>query len=189
MEIVETEIPGVYLIRLAAREDERGYFMRTYDREIFARHGLETEWVQENQSRSVIQGTLRGLHFQRGQAAETKLVRVLSGSVLDVAVDIRKGSPTFGRHVCAELSAENRTALYIPRGFAHGFCTLAPNSVVSYKVDNFYSPELEGGLLWSDPLLNIRWPMPGEPACLSEKDKTWPALAGLEPVDPAAFRK
>ena len=189
MDIAETEIQGVYLVRLAAREDDRGYFMRTYDRKIFERHGLETEWVQKNQSLSVIQGTLRGLHFQRGAAAETKLVRVLSGRIFDVAVDIRKDSPTYGRHVSAELSAENRTALYIPRGFAHGFCTLEANSLVSYKVDNFYSPELEGGLLWDDPSLNIRWPMPDEPACLSEKDKTWPGLAGLDPVDPAAFRK
>lgn len=189
MEILETDIEGVFLIRLAAREDERGYFMRTYDREIFLQRGLQTQWVQENQSLSVLQGTLRGLHFQRGEAAETKLVRVLSGSVLDVAVDIREGSPTFGRQVSAELSAENRTALYIPRGFAHGFCTLAPNSVVSYKVDNFYNPGLEGGLLWSDPALEIPWPLTGDPVCISGKDKTWPTLAGLEPVRLSAFSK
>lgn len=156
--------------------------MRTYDQEIFLRHGLQTQWVQENQSLSVLQGTVRGLHFQRGEAAETKLVRVLSGRVLDVAVDVRDGSSTFGRHVCAELSADNRTALYIPRGFAHGFCTLEPHSIVSYKVDNFYNPDLEGGLLWNDPALEIFWPLSSGPACISEKDKKWPLLENLDTV-------
>jgi dTDP-4-dehydrorhamnose 3,5-epimerase len=189
IEIIETKILGVYIIKLAAKDDERGYFLRTYDRDIFARYGLQTEWVQENQSMSVVKSTLRGLHFQKGEAAETKLVRVLSGSVIDVAVDIRKDSPTFGQHVSVELSAQNQTALYISRGFAHGFCTLAPNSVVSYKVDNFYNPALEAGLLWSDPSVNIQWPFTGEPSCVSGKDSKWPLLKDLVPVEPANWSK
>ena len=189
IEIIETKILGVYIIKLAAKDDERGYFLRTYDRDIFARYGLQTEWVQENQSMSVVKSTLRGLHFQKGEAAETKLVRVLSGSVIDVAVDIRKDSPTFGQHVSVELSAQNQTALYISRGFAHGFCTLAPDSVVSYKVDNFYNPALEAGLLWSDPSVNIQWPFTGEPSCVSGKDSKWPLLKDLVLVEPANWSK
>ena len=189
IEIIETNISGIYIIKLAAKDDERGYFLRTYDRDIFARYGLQTEWVQENQSMSVVKSTLRGLHFQTGEAAETKLVRVLSGSVIDVAVDIRKDSPTFGQHVSIELSAQNQTALYISRGFAHGFCTLAPDSVVSYKVDNFYNPALEAGLLWSDPSVNIQWPFTGEPSCVSGKDSKWPLLKNLVPVEPANWSK
>lgn len=189
IEIIETNISGIYIIKLAAKDDERGYFLRTYDRDIFARYGLQTEWVQENQSMSVVKSTLRGLHFQTGEAAETKLVRVLSGSVIDVAVDIRKDSPTFGQHVSIELSAQNQTALYISRGFAHGFCTLAPDSVVSYKVDNFYNPALEAGLLWSDPSVNIQWPFTGEPSCVSGKDSKWPLLKDLVPVEPANWSK
>jgi dTDP-4-dehydrorhamnose 3,5-epimerase len=189
IEIIETNISGIYIIKLAAKDDERGYFLRTYDRDIFARYGLQTEWVQENQSMSVVKSTLRGLHFQTGEAAETKLVRVLSGSIIDVAVDIRKDSPTFGQHVSIELSAQNQTALYISRGFAHGFCTLAPDSVVSYKVDNFYNPALEAGLLWSDPSVNIQWPFTGEPSCVSGKDSKWPLLKNLVPVEPANWSK
>lgn len=183
MKIISTGIEGIFLVQLLLREDERGYFMRTYDCTIFAQHGLQTDWVQENQSLSVLPGTVRGLHFQRGASAETKLVRVLAGKILDVAVDIRKNSPTYGQHVAAELSADNKTALYIPRGCAHGFCTMEPNSIVSYKVDNFYAPELEGGLLWNDKSLAIPWPLAGEPACLSDKDARWPRLAELDPVD------
>jgi len=183
MKIISTGIEGVFLVQLLPREDERGYFMRTYDCTIFAQLGLQTDWVQENQSLSVFSGTVRGLHFQRGAAAETKLVRVLAGAILDVAVDVRKNSPTYGRHVAAELSARNNTALYIPRGFAHGFCTMESDSIVSYKVDNPYTPELEGGLLWCDESLEIAWPLTDAPACLSDKDALWPCLDELEPVD------
>jgi dTDP-4-dehydrorhamnose 3,5-epimerase len=177
MQITPSALDPVLVVQLAPRGDDRGYFMRTYDEAIFRAQGLQTVWVQENQSLSALAGTLRGLHFQKGEAAETKLVRVLQGRVLDVAVDIRPGLPTFGRHVAVELSADNHRALYIPRGFAHGFLTLEPDSLVAYKVDNFYSPEHESGLRWNDPALGIPWPLAAaEPACLSDKDSQWPLM-------------
>ena len=183
MLITPTALNPVMLVELSPRGDDRGYFMRTYDEEIFFRHGLQTRWVQENQSLSVVAGTLRGLHFQRGSAAETKFVRVLRGRIWDVAVDIREGSPTFGQYVGEELSAANNLALYIPRGFAHGFFTLESDCLVAYKVDNVYSAADEGGLRWNDPALSIPWPI-GDgttPACISDKDATWPLLSGTDP--------
>ncbi len=183
MLIKPTALDPVLLVELSPRGDERGYFMRTYDEEIFSRQGLQTRWVQENQSLSAIAGTLRGLHFQRGAGAETKFVRVLRGRIWDIAVDIREGSPTFGRHVAAELSAANNHALYIPRGFAHGFLTLESDCLVAYKVDNFYSPSDEGGLRWNDPALGIPWPIgDGAPSCISDKDAAWPLLGGTDPA-------
>jgi len=184
MNFAPLAIPGVWEITLQPRGDARGYFMRTYDEKFYADHGLVTEWVQENQSLSTEVGIVRGLHFQRGESAETKLVRALEGRVLDVVVDIRRGSPTFGQHVAVELSAENKNAIYVPRGFAHGFCVMETPAVVAYKVDNFYDPQAEGGLLWNDPALGINWPV--AEAITSDKDKLWPTLADLEPVDPEA---
>lgn len=174
-------IPGVWEITLAPRGDDRGYFMRTYDESLFAERGLSTRWVQENQSLSGEVGIVRGLHFQRGAHAETKLVRVLAGRVLDVIVDVRRDSPTFGSHVAVELSTVRQNALYVPRGFAHGFCVLEAPAIVAYKVDNYYTPAAEGGLLWNDPALGIEWPFPD--AVTSAKDAAWPGIKELVPVD------
>jgi dTDP-4-dehydrorhamnose 3,5-epimerase len=182
MDITATTIAGLYELRLAPREDDRGYFMRTYDCATFAKHGLQTQWLQDNQSKSVCEGTVRGLHFQRPPHAETKFVRVLSGAVFDVAVDLRRDSPTYGRHYATELSETNHRCLYIPQGCAHGFCTLLPNSIVAYKVDHVYTPQAEGGLLWNDPCLAIAWPVVGEPRVMSDKDRAWPRLERLEPI-------
>jgi dTDP-4-dehydrorhamnose 3,5-epimerase len=181
MKFEALSIPGVWEITLAPRGDDRGYFMRTYDETLFAAHGLARRWVQENQSLSNDAGTVRGLHFQRGEHAETKLVRALAGRILDVIVDVRAGSPTFGRHVAVELSAEKQNALYVPRGFAHGFCVVEAPVLVAYKVDNAYAPAAEGGLLWSDPALDISWPV--DRAMTSEKDALWPGIAELVPVE------
>ncbi len=140
MKIIATPIEGLFVIQLEPRGDHRGYFMRTYDRQIAADHGLQTEWLQENQSLSGTPGTVRGLHFQRPPFAETKLVRALSGALLDVVVDVRRGSATYGQHFAVELTATNHKCLYIPKGFAHGFCTLQPNSILAYKVDQVIRP-------------------------------------------------
>jgi len=174
MNIIALSLPGAFKIVLAPRGDERGYFMRTYDEAIFRAHGLETRWVQENQSRSRRKGIIRGLHFQAPPHAETKLVRVVRGAILDVFVDVRTGSPTYGRHEAVELTEDNTTAAYVPKGFAHGFCTLTDDCVVAYKVDAAYAPEAEGGLAWDDPDLGIRWPT--DQPFLSEKDRNWPAF-------------
>jgi dTDP-4-dehydrorhamnose 3,5-epimerase len=180
MTIKPLHLDGAHVITLAPRGDERGYFMRCYDQNIFADHGLNTAWVQENQSMTVVPGTVRGLHFQYPPHAETKLVRVLAGRILDVIVDVRLGSPTFGEHYAVELSAENHKCLYVPRGFAHGFCALDAPSVMHYKVDNFYMAEAEGGLRWNDPALGIAWPV--VTPLTSEKDARWPLLSDLKPV-------
>jgi dTDP-4-dehydrorhamnose 3,5-epimerase len=159
------------------KEDGRGYFMRTYDEGIFRDHGLTTAWVQENQSRSTRKGLIRGLHFQRPPHAETKLVRVVVGAILDVFVDLRKESETYGQWDSLELSAENHRMAYIPKGFAHGFCTLTDVAVVLYKVDACYEPRAEGGLRWDDRTLSIAWPT-AEPY-LSAKDRALPAFDGF----------
>lgn len=181
MKFEALSIPGVWKITLVPRGDSRGYFMRTYDEVLFEEHGLARKWVQENQSLSTEVGTVRGLHFQRGAHAETKLVRALVGRLLDVIVDVRAGSPTFGQHLAVELSAEKQNALYVPRGFAHGFCVLEAPALMAYKVDNCYSPDAEGGLLWNDPALKIDWPV--SDAITSEKDALWPGIADLVPVE------
>ena len=170
MEIKERRIKGVYEITLKPKGDNRGFFMRTFDNEIFKKHGLERLWVQENHSSSSNMGVVRGLHFQLPPYAETKMVRCINGAILDVFVDLREDSETFGQWDSIELSAENKKMIYIPRGFAHGFCTLTEHSEVVYKVDNFYNPEKERGLLWNDPEININWPV--SEAALSQKDKT-----------------
>ena len=182
MEIQATKIKGLFEVTLASRGDERGFFMRTYDREIFGDQGLQVDWVQENQSLSRLAGTVRGLHFQRPPHCETKLVRALAGRLLDVAVDLRRGSPTYGMHHAVELSPQNRKCLYIPKGFAHGFCTLESDTVIAYKVDSAYAPDAEDGVIWNDPQLGINWPISGEPACISSKDSLLSSLAEIEPV-------
>lgn len=163
--------------------DERGFFCETYNRERFAEHGITAEFVQDNQSMSARKGTVRGLHFQLPPFAQAKLVRVLRGAVLDVVVDIRRGSPTFGRHATVVLSAALGNEVYVPVGFAHGFCTLEPSTEIAYKVSAPYSREHDRGLLWNDPDLAIDWPVKEGEATLSDKDRTYPGLADL----PAAF--
>ena len=154
------------------RGDERGYFMRVYDVDTFRTGNLSTEWVQENQAFSSRKGVVRGLHFQKPPFAETKLVRVVLGAVLDVFVDLRRGSKSYGQWDALELTSQNHKALYLPRGFAHGYCTLSDESLVLYKVDSRYTPDAEGGVLWNDPDLGIPWPV--ENPLVSAKDSKWP---------------
>lgn len=175
IEIKPLRLDGTYEIALSPIQDERGYFLMTYRHSLFVERGLVTEWVQENQSLSRRKGTIRGLHFQMPPYAETKLVRVLSGAAWDVFVDLRRGSLTYGQWDCLELSADNQRMVYIPRGFAHGFCTLTEDVLVAYKVDAYYTPEAQAGLLWNDETLGIPWPVEGEPV-LSPKDRTLPAF-------------
>ena len=169
MDIRERKLKGVYEVELKPHIDSRGFFMRTFDSTIFRDNKLERNWVQENHSRSESKGVIRGLHFQLPPFSETKLVRCIKGAVLDVFVDLRKNSYTFGKWGSIELTEDNFKMIFIPRGFAHGFCTLTGISEVVYKVDNFYSPEYECGLLWNDNDLKINWPF--ESPVLSEKDK------------------
>ncbi len=169
MEIIERKIKGVYEIQLKPIGDNRGFFMRTFDINEFNKYGLNKVWVQENHSRSTQKGIIRGLHFQLPPFSETKLVRCINGAVLDVFVDLRKNSPTFGQWDSIELSAENKKMIFIPRGFAHGFCTLTEESEVLYKVDNFYSKENERGIMWNDGDIKIDWPT--ENPILSKKDQ------------------
>ena len=177
MFVKRLKFPDLLAIRPDRHEDERGFFSETYNRRALADAGVEEEFVQDNHSLSGPQGTLRGLHFQAPPAAQAKVVRVVRGVILDVAVDIRVGSPSFGQHVCCELSARKWNQIYIPKGFAHGFCTLEPDTEVIYKVSDYYAPEHDRGLLWSDPALGIKWPV-SEPL-LSEKDRSHPLLREL----------
>lgn len=169
MEFIKNNtIPGVYEILLSPLHDERGFFMRTYDEKLFAIHGLHQYWVQENHSRSEKRGIIRGLHFQLPPFSETKLIRCIRGAIFDVFVDLRKDSVTFGRWGSVELTADKHNMIFIPRGFAHGFCTLTDESEVVYKVDNVYSNVSEYGLLWNDFDLAIVWPVSNP--ILSKKD-------------------
>lgn len=179
MDIVELDIPEVKIIRPKKFGDHRGFFSETYSKRGFAAAGLEMDFVQDNHSLSAEVGTVRGLHFQLPPFAQDKLVRVVRGAILDVAVDIRRGSPTYGRHVSAVVSAAEWNQILVPVGFAHGFCTLEPDTEVIYKVTNFYSPEHDRGLLWNDPDLGIDWPVTVEQARLSDKDRIHPRLAEL----------
>jgi dTDP-4-dehydrorhamnose 3,5-epimerase len=174
MEIVPRKLKGVYEIRMSPFQDHRGIFMRAYDESIFSAYGIHRKWVQENQSLTMKKGTIRGLHFQSPPFTEAKLVRVVSGAVLDVFVDLRADSPTFGQWDSLELSEDNRSMVYIPRGFAHGFCTLCDHCIVLYKVDQVYTPAADSGIRWNDPLLAIDWPA-HEPL-LSDKDRNLPLL-------------
>ena len=180
MKVRETEIEGLKLIEPQVFGDARGWFVEQYNAERYKAAGIVADFVQDNESLSS-QGVIRGLHWQAGEHAQAKLVRVIRGAVWDVAVDIRKGSPTYGRHVSAVLSAENRLQSYIPRGFAHGFIVLEDDTLFSYKCDNLYCPQADRGMLFSDPALAIEWPDIGVPLKLSEKDQRHPGLAGIEP--------
>ena len=173
--MIETPIPGVLVLEPRIFGDSRGYFFESFSRREFVQKVMETEFVQDNESRSSF-GVIRGLHFQKPPFAQSKLVRVVEGAVLDVAVDIRRGSPTFGRHVAGELSGENHRQVFIPRGFAHGFSVLSESVVFQYKCDNFYAPDSEGALAWNDPDLGIDWRIPPEKAILSDKDRRHPRL-------------
>lgn len=180
MKITPRRLAGTFDITFDPKTDERGYFMRWYDREAFARAGLPTDWLQANESGSK-RNVVRGLHFQRAPHAETKLVRAVAGSVFDVFVDLRRGSPSFGLWDSVELSAAAKNAVLIPKGFAHGFCATSDEAVVSYLVDCAHAPGAEGGLAWDDPALAIAWPLTG-PAIVSAKDRAWPRLSALEPL-------
>lgn len=169
-----TSLPGVIVVQPDVLGDDRGFVMEIYKRSDFVAAGLDVEFVQENHSRSV-QGTLRGLHLQRPPGAQGKLVRVVEGEILDVAADIRRESATFGQWVSVPLSAENRRSVYIPAGFAHGFCVVSSVAEVVYKMTEEYSPELEWGARWDDPVLGIRWPVSAPR--LSQRDSNWPPLA------------
>lgn len=179
MEIVTTAIEGVVLLKPRIFGDERGYFFESYSQREFEKQVCRTVFVQDNESKSCY-GVVRGLHFQKPPYAQSKLVRVVKGRVLDVAVDIRKGSPAFGKHVSVELSEENKWQFFIPRGFAHGFAVLSEEAVFQYKCDNFYAPESEGSLAWDDPELGIDWRIPAEQVILSEKDRHHPRLGEAE---------
>ena len=170
MDIKNLGLPGLMLLRPRVFQDARGSFTETYNEKTFAAAGIAARFVQDNQSFSAKRGTIRGLHFQLPPAAQAKLVRVLRGSVYDVAVDLRRGSPTYGRWKGETLTAEGGEQLFVPRGFAHAFCTLEPDVIVAYKVDDFYAPASDSGLIWDDPTLAIDWPVaPGE-VVLSDKD-------------------
>lgn len=175
MKITNTIIEGLYVVEPQIFEDARGYFFESYNKAKMKESGINNEFIQDNQSKSKF-GTIRGIHFQTGEFSQAKLVRVLEGRVLDVAVDLRKGSKTFGKHVAVELSAENNKQLMIPRGFGHGFAVLSETAVFTYKCDNVYNKESEGGVRFDDPDLAIDWQIKPEDAILSEKDKGLPFL-------------
>ncbi|TWD57306.1 dTDP-4-dehydrorhamnose 3,5-epimerase [Agrobacterium vitis] len=180
MQFETTKISGVFLITPKRFGDARGYFVETFRENLFQREVGDFHFVQDNQSFSAEVGTVRGLHFQLNPKAQGKLVSCAAGGLLDVAVDIRKGSPTYGQFVTAELSQENGCQLWVPPGFAHGFCTLKPNTVISYKVTDYYSPENDRGLLWNDPAIGIDWPVVEGQAILSDKDQKQPKLSDLD---------
>ncbi len=180
MKYTALELPGVWLIEPVRHRDARGYFCETFRADSFAEAtGLDVDFVQENESESV-RGTVRGLHFQAGTSAQAKLVRVCRGAIVDVVVDLRKTSPTFGRHLAVELSDENGRQLFVPRGFAHGFAVVSDTARFLYKVDNYYDPSSERTLLLSDPALDIVWPVADEDMILSEKDKRGVKLEEVE---------
>lgn len=179
MKILKTTLPGVKILTPDRYGDHRGFFAETYSRRVFAELGLVDEFVQDNHSFSVTAGTVRGLHFQAPPKSQVKLVRCGRGAIFDVAVDIRRGSPTYGQWVGEVLSEGNGKQLFIPEGFAHGFVTLEPNSEIVYKCSDYYAPETEGSLRWDDPDIGIEWPLTGEPV-LSEKDGVAPFLADFE---------
>lgn len=169
MEYIKTEIDGVYILEPKVFNDERGYFFEVYKREDFEKHIGKVDFIQDNESKSS-RGVLRGLHYQKGEYSQAKLVRVIRGNVLDVAVDLRKDSPTFGKHVMVELSDENKRQFFIPRGFAHGFLVLSDDAVFTYKVDNIYAPAYEASVRYDDPQLGIKWPMDKSEVLTSKKD-------------------
>ena len=179
MEYIETKIKGVFIIEPKVFQDARGYFMEAWKQAEFDEHVGRTVFIQDNESKSSF-GVLRGLHYQKGEASQAKLVRVIKGKVLDVAVDIRKSSPTFGQHVMVELSEENKRQFFIPRGFAHGFLVLSDEAIFTYKVDNPYAPQCDAGIRWNDPDLGIEWPIDPAKVLTSEKDLKQPLLKDAE---------
>ncbi len=185
MNRIETAIPGVCILEPKVFGDERGWFMESWNARTFRALGIDADFVQDNESYSRY-GVIRGLHFQRGAAAQAKLVRVIEGEVLDVALDVRAGSPTFGRHVAVRLSAENRRQFFIPRGFAHGFAVLSPTAHFAYKCDNFYAPDADGGISATDPALGIEWGIPEASRIFSPKDSAAPSWADY--VEAPVFR-
>ena len=179
MQVEQLRIPDVKVLTPKKHGDHRGFFSEAYSRRALAEAGIEIEFVQDNHSRSAAKGTVRGLHFQIPPFAQDKLVRVVRGAVFDVAVDLRRSSPTYGRHASVTLSAEAWNQVLVPAGFAHGFQTLAPDTEVIYKVSGYYAPDHDKGLLWNDPALGIEWPIPEREAVLSDKDRRQPRLADL----------
>ncbi|MBQ7812695.1 MAG: dTDP-4-dehydrorhamnose 3,5-epimerase [Bacteroidales bacterium] len=179
MNVIQTEIPGVVIIEPKVFGDSRGYFFESFSEKMFVEKVAQTRFVQDNESRSCY-GVVRGLHFQKPPHAQAKLVRVVKGRVLDVAVDVRKGSPTYGKHVAVELTEDNHRQFFIPRGFAHGFAVLSEDAVFQYKCDNYYAPQSEGAIAWDDPDLSIDWRIPMDKALLSEKDSRHPCLKDAE---------
>jgi len=177
MQIVETEIAEVKVIKPVRHVDARGFFSEVFKESALREHGIDIPFVQDNHSLSASKGVVRGLHFQIPPFAQAKLLRVTRGSIFDVAVDMRSGSPSFGRHVSAVLSAADWNQIFIPEGFAHGYCTLEPDTEVLYKVSAYYSAEHDRGLLWNDPALGIAWPVSADEASMSDKDRTLPVLS------------
>jgi len=175
MNVIKTDIDGLVIIEPRVFGDSRGYFFESFSERDFKREVADVDFVQDNESKSLY-GVVRGLHFQRPPYAQAKLVRVVKGKVLDVAVDLRKGSPTFGHHVAVELSEDNHRQMFIPRGFAHGFSVLSDEVIFQYKCDNFYAPQIEGAVAWDDPDLGIDWGIPADKALLSDKDRKHPRL-------------
>ena len=186
MEVIKTDIEGVVIIEPKIFGDARGYFFESFSQREFDEKVCKTVFVQDNESKSCY-GVLRGLHFQKPPFAQSKLVRCVKGKVLDVAVDIRKGSPTYGKYIATELSEENHRMFFIPQGFAHGFSVLSETAVFQYKCDNYYAPQSEGALLWNDKDLNINWMIPEKDVILSEKDKHHPLFKDFE--SPFVYKK
>lgn len=180
MEVIKTEIEGVLILEPRVFGDNRGYFFESFNtREFAEKTGLDISFVQDNESKSCY-GVLRGLHFQKPPYTQSKLVRCVKGAVLDVAVDIRKGSSTYGQYVAVELTEDNHRQFFVPRGFAHGFAVLSETAVFQYKCDDFYHPEAEGAIMWNDPDIAINWPIPAEEVILSEKDKKHPLFKAFD---------
>ena len=175
MNVIQTEIPGVLILEPKIFGDSRGYFFESFSEREFVEQVCDTRFVQDNESKSYY-GVVRGLHFQKPPHAQAKLVRVIKGRVLDVAVDIRKGSPTYGKHVAVELTEDNHRQFFIPKGFAHGFAVLSQDAVFQYKCDAYYAPQSEGAIAWNDPDLGIDWTIPADQVILSEKDTRHPLL-------------
>ncbi|MBQ6284223.1 MAG: dTDP-4-dehydrorhamnose 3,5-epimerase [Bacteroidales bacterium] len=179
MRVIQTGIEGVLILEPRVFEDQRGYFFESFNLKEFEAKVGHVDFVQDNESKSSY-GVVRGLHFQKGDHCQAKLVRVVKGAVLDVAVDIRKGSPTFGKHVAVELTQSNHLQFFLPKGMAHGFSVLSDEAVFQYKCDNFYCPESEGAIAWDDPDLGIDWRIPADKVILSEKDRHHPRLSTLD---------
>ncbi|MBQ2875075.1 MAG: dTDP-4-dehydrorhamnose 3,5-epimerase [Bacteroidales bacterium] len=181
MNVIKTDIEGLVIIEPRLFRDARGYFFESFSEREFAEKVAPVKFVQDNESRSSY-GVLRGLHFQKPPYAQAKLVRVVKGRVLDVAVDLRKGAPTYGKYVAVELSEDNHLQFFLPRGFAHGFCVLSDEVIFQYKCDNYYAPQSEGAVIWNDPDLGIDWRIPQEDVVLSDKDRCHPAFKELDDV-------